>query len=121
VRYCLPKPGCEGRIEPILSPSQLIERVAALMPALRRRKPVATALALKQDAEASTLSSPSLDAALPTAADETDRENKDDSRKPHYLCAVLLTPTYGAFPLTGNIGRARCGTSRSSRMRPRFR
>ena len=86
VRDRLPRPRPDGRTELILSPPQLIERVAALVPPPRRHRfryygvlapnaalrPAVTALAPEQDAEASALGPAGLNGALSTAADEID-------------------------------------------------
>lgn len=114
VRYRLPKPRPDGCTELILSPPQLIERVAALVPPPRRHRlryygvlapnaalrPAVTALAPEQDAEASALGPAALNGALSPAADEADPAHKDNSRKARYLWAVLLARIYEAFPLT---------------------
>lgn len=114
VRYRLPKARPDGRTELILSPPQLIERVAALVPPPRHRlrryygvlapnaalRPAVTALAPEQGAEASALGPADPHEALPTAAGEAAPEPTDTSRKACYLWAVLLARIYEAFPLT---------------------
>ena len=103
-----------GRSELILSPPELIERVAALVPPPRRHRlryygvlapnaplrPAVTALAPEQDAEAATLGPERPHEALPTAAGEAAPEQTHRSRKARYLWAILLARIYEAFPLT---------------------
>ena len=114
VRYRLPKPRPDGRTELILSPPQLIERVAALVPPPRRHRlryygvfapnaalrPAVTALAPEQDTAASALGPAAVNGPLSTAAEAIDPAHKDNSGKARYLWAVLLARIYEAFPLT---------------------
>jgi len=58
-----------------------------------------TTLAPAQAAQASALGPAGLNEALSIAADETDSEHMDNSRKARYLWAVLLARIYEAFPL----------------------
>ena len=83
VRHRLPRPRPYGRSELILSPPELIERVAALVPA-----------------QTATLGPARPHEALPTAAGEAAPEQTDRSRKARYLWVVLLARIYEAFPLT---------------------
>ena len=114
VRYRLPKRRPDGRTELILSPPQLIERVAALVPSPRRHRlryygalapnatlrPAVTALAPERDAEVSALGPAGLNGPLSTAADETDSQHEDKSRKGRYLWAILLARIFETFPLS---------------------
>jgi len=102
--YHLPKPGPDGRTQLILSPLELIERIAALVPPPRQHRhryygvlapnaPLRAAVtALATDAVATQPSAPAQ-----TAGEEP-------FEKPHrfparYLWAMLLARIYEAFPL----------------------
>jgi hypothetical protein len=112
VRYRLPRPHPDGRSELILSPPELIERVAALVPPPRRHRlryfgvlapnaplrPAVTALAPEQDADACASGLESDQAPLHTAADEAGPAQAG-TRKARYLWAVLLARIHEAFPL----------------------
>ena len=105
--YHLPKPGLDGQTQIILSPLELIGRIAALVPPPRQHRhryygvlapnsplrPAVTALAPEAAAplaEAKT--------ALETAADDPSEMIRRSPAR--YLWAMLLARIYEAFPLT---------------------
>jgi len=108
--YHLPKPGPHGRTQLILSPLELIERIAALVPPPRKHRhryygvlapnaplrPAVTALAPAAIAVQPSPMQPSNEASV-----------KVPQRSPaRYLWAMLLARIYEAFPLTC----PQCGT-----------
>jgi hypothetical protein len=107
VRYRLPKPRPDGRSELILSPPELIGRVAALVPSPRRHRlrylgvlapnapwrPAVTALAPEQDGEARASCLESDQAQSQITADETEFAQAG-ARKARYLWDVLLARIY---------------------------
>jgi hypothetical protein len=109
--YHLPKPGPDGRTQLILSPLELIERIAALVPPPRMHRhryygvlapnaPLrAAVIALAPQAVVTQPSPPA-----PTSGDEP---IETPLRSPaRYLWAMLLARIYEPFPLTCR----RCGT-----------
>ncbi|MBU0499598.1 MAG: transposase [Gammaproteobacteria bacterium] len=105
--YHLPKPGPDGRTQLILSPLELIGRIAALVPPPRQHRhryygvlvpnsplrPAVTALAPEAVAPG-----PESKPAVETAADDLPEAI---GRSPaRYLWAMLLARIYEAFPLT---------------------
>jgi hypothetical protein len=108
--YHLPKPGPDGRTQLILSPLELIERIAALVPPARQhRHRYFGVLAPNAPLRAAvTALAPEAIAAQPSAV-QTSGEEADESvyRSPaRYLWAMLLARIYEAFPLTC----PQCGT-----------
>ncbi|PSQ91035.1 MAG: hypothetical protein BRD57_05445, partial [Proteobacteria bacterium SW_6_67_9] len=109
----LPRPRPDVCGELTLSPPELIERVAALVPPPRRHRlryygvlvpnawlrPAVTAMAPEQAAEGSALGRGDNRQAFPTAADEGAPQQVGAS-KARCLWALLLARIYEAFPLT---------------------
>jgi hypothetical protein len=108
--YHLPKPGPDGRTQLILSPLELIERIAALVPPPRQhRHRYYGVLAPNAPLRAAvTALAPEAVAAQPLPV-QTSAEAPDGAphRSPaRYLWAMLLARIYEAFPLTC----PQCGT-----------
>lgn len=102
--YQLPKPGADGRTQLILSPLELIARLAALVPPPRQhRHRYYGVLAPNAPLRAAvTALAPEAVVAVPPSA-ETTREPSGETpyRSPaRYLWAMLLARIYEAFPLT---------------------
>jgi hypothetical protein len=109
--YHLPKPGPDGRTQVILSPLELIARIAALVPPPRlHRHRYFGVLAPNAPLRAAvTALAPEAAAAQPSPPVETSGE--EPAETPHrsparYLWAMLLARIYEAFPLTC----PQCGT-----------
>jgi hypothetical protein len=104
--YHLPKPGPDGRTQLILSPLELIERLAALVPPPRQhRHRYFGVLAPNAPLRAAvTALAPEAIAAQPSSPVETSGEEPTTTtplRSPaRYLWAMLLARIYEAFPLT---------------------
>jgi len=103
--YHLPKPGPDGRTQLILSPLELIERLAALVPPPRQhRHRYFGVLAPNAPLRAAvTARAPEAIAAQPSPPVATSGEEptKTPLRSPaRYLWAMLLARIYEAFPLT---------------------
>jgi hypothetical protein len=103
--YHLPKPGPDGRTQLILSPLELIDRIAALVPPPRvHRHRYYGVLAPNAPLRAAvTALAPEAIAAQPLAPAETSGEEPTETphRSPaRYLWAMLLARIYEAFPLT---------------------
>ena len=103
--YHLPRPGSDGRTQLILSPLELIERIAALVPPPRQHRhryygvlapnaPLRAAVtALASEGTAAQLS--------PCAQRSTEESAAPLYRSPaRYLWAMLLARIYEVFPLT---------------------
>jgi hypothetical protein len=109
--YHLPKPGPDGRTQLILSPLELIERIAALVPPPRTHRhryygvlapnaPLRAAVtALAPQAVAAEPSAP----LKPSGDESTEIPHRSPAR---YLWAMLLARIYEVFPLTC----PQCGT-----------
>ena len=109
--YHLPKPGSDGRTQLILSPLDLIQRVAALIPPPRvHRHRYYGVLAPNAPLRAAvTALAPEAIAAQPLPPVETsgDEPAETPHRSPaRYLWAMLMARIYAAFPLTC----PQCGT-----------
>ena len=113
--YHLPKPGPNGRTQIILSPLELIGRIAALVPPPRQHRhryygvlapnsPLRTAVTALAPAPVATVPEPVSKPAFETIADDP---QPDLGRSPaRYSWAMLLARIYEAFPLICPI----CGT-----------
>jgi len=107
VIYHLPKPGRDGRTQIILSPLELIGRIAALVPPPRQHRhryygvlapnsclgPAVTALAPEAVAEV-----PASNLAVKTAAEDPPETIRRSPAR--YLWVMLLARIYEAFPVT---------------------
>jgi hypothetical protein len=102
--YHLPKPRPDGRTELLLSPLELIQRLAALVPPPRRHRHryhgvLAPNAPLRAAVTALAPQPPAAAGARP-AADPTDEVTDGIWRSPaRYLWAMLLARLYEAFPL----------------------
>ena len=98
--YHLPKPGPDGRSQLILSPLELIERLAALVPPPRQhRHRYYGVLAPNAPLRAAvTALAPEAVAAQPTPVQTSDEAPHRCAAR--YLRAMLLARIYEAFPLT---------------------
>jgi hypothetical protein len=109
--YHLPKPGPDGRTQLILSPLELIERIAALVPPPRQhRHRYYGVLAPNAPLRAAvTALAPEAVVTQPSSAVKSSGEEPFDTphRSPaRYLWAMLLARIFEAFPLTC----PQCGT-----------
>jgi hypothetical protein len=109
--YHLPKPGPDGRTQLIVSPLELIERLAALVPPPRQHRHryygvLAPNAPLR--AAVTALAPESSAAQLPPSVETSGNEPRETPhRSPaRYLWAMLLARIYEAFPLTC----PQCGT-----------
>jgi len=109
--YHLPKPGTDGRTQLILSPLELIERIAALVPPPRQHRHryygvLAPNAPLR--AAVTALAPEAIAAQLPPSVETSDHEPVETPhRSPaRYLWAMLLARLYEVFPLTC----PKCGT-----------
>jgi len=109
--YHLPKPGPDGRTQRILSPLELIERIAALVPPPRQHRHryygvLAPNAPLRAAVTALASEGPAVQL-LPSAEPSAEESAATLHRSPaRYLWAMLLARIYEVFPLTC----PKCGT-----------
>jgi hypothetical protein len=103
--YHLPKPGPDGRTQLILSPLELIERIAALVPPPRQHRhryfgvlaPNAPLRAAVTALAPEAIAAPSSAPVKPSGDEPNEAPHRSPAR---YLWAMLLARIYEAFPLT---------------------
>ncbi|GAB6044062.1 IS91-like element ISCR1 family transposase [Endothiovibrio diazotrophicus] len=100
--YHLPKPGMDGRTQLVLSPHELIGRIAALVPPPRlHRHRYYGVLAPNSPLRAAvTALAPQAEPMVSVPAVRAEPEGPERRNRARYLWAMLLTRIYEALPLT---------------------